>query len=342
MARAARSTAPGTDLDGVRMTSSSNQPSNDPGPAITRDSASHSEKPGFPRFILGPHGLRSGWRILLAVAFYACFVYVLEVALASSPSLYVWLKSLYQQGALLTPGTLILGESIRTAAAMLAGLAMSRLESRTFRDYRISWDAATLIRFCQGVPLGFVTLALLMASMHLLGRVSFAGQGTLSTTAVRIGVLYGIGFLLVAFFEEASFRGYLQATLETDAGFWPSAVVLSAIFAVIHSQNPGESALGIFMAGCFGLVAAFSVLRTGGIWFAVGLHAAWDWGQSFVFGVPNSGVMVTGHLLNSSFHGPNWLTGGSVGPEGSIFIFPVLVFWALAIHFMFPARSSAS
>jgi hypothetical protein len=39
---------------------------------------------------------------------------------------------------------------------------------------------------------------------------------------------------------------------------------------------------------------------------------------------------VPGHLLNSSFHGPAWLTGGSVGPEGSVLVFVVIVaMWVL-------------
>jgi len=53
-------------------------------------------------------------------------------------------------------------------------------------------------------------------------------------------------------------------------------------------------------------------------------------------------MMANGHLMNSSFHGPNWLTGGTVGPEGSLLVFPVLLLWAVIIHFMFPARRANS
>jgi hypothetical protein len=60
------------------------------------------------------------------------------------------------------------------------------------------------------------------------------------------------------------------------------------------------------------------------LWFAVGLHASWDYSESFIYSVPDSGIVVPGHLLNSSFHGPRWLTGGTVGPEGSALVFVVL------------------
>jgi len=52
---------------------------------------------------------------------------------------------------------------------------------------------------------------------------------------------------------------------------------------------------------------------------------AWDWGESYLYSVPDSGALLPGHLLRSNFHGPVWLTGGSVGPEGSCLVFAVIV-----------------
>ncbi|MBV8053554.1 MAG: hypothetical protein JOZ80_20365 [Acidobacteriaceae bacterium] len=54
------------------------------------------------------------------------------------------------------------------------------------------------------------------------------------------------------------------------------------------------------------------------------MHASWDWAESYLYSVPDSGGMITGHLLRSSFHGPRLLTGGTVGPEGSVMVFVVI------------------
>jgi len=62
---------------------------------------------------------------------------------------------------------------------------------------------------------------------------------------------------------------------------------------------------------------------------AVGFHAGWDWGQTFFYGVPDSGLKPYHNLLNSAFHGPAWLTGGSVGPEASVFTPTVLLIVAI-------------
>ena len=69
----------------------------------------------------------------------------------------------------------------------------------------------------------------------------------------------------------------------------------------------------------------FTLRRTGNLWFAIGWHAAFDFGETYVYSVPDSGFVMPGHLLAASLHGPRWLTGGTVGPEGSVVDFVVLV-----------------
>lgn len=101
-------------------------------------------------------------------------------------------------------------------------------------------------------------------------------------------------------------------------GFWPAAFLLSAIFGAVHLTNPGENLMGALEVFVTALLLCLSLRRTGDLWFAVGLHGAWDWAETFFYGVPDSGYQGPGHFLNPMFHGPKWLTGGSVGPEGSV------------------------
>jgi hypothetical protein len=72
------------------------------------------------------------------------------------------------------------------------------------------------------------------------------------------------------------------------------------------------------------------------------MHSAWDWGESFFYSVPDSGIVVRGHLFNSRFHGPAWLTGGTVGPEASVFAFGALLIAAAGVHFLFPRQHIAA
>ena len=125
-------------------------------------------------------------------------------------------------------------------------------------------------------------------------------------------------FLLVGLREEFRSRGYLQYTLSLGIGFWPAALLSAALFGYGHRGNSGEDWIGLFNAGVFGLLACFLLRRTGNLWMPIGLHLAFDWGETYFYGVANSGQKLPGHLLDSSSSGPAWLSGGTVGPEGSV------------------------
>jgi membrane protease YdiL (CAAX protease family) len=73
-----------------------------------------------------------------------------------------------------------------------------------------------------------------------------------------------------------------------------------------------------------GLFFCLTLWRTGSLWFAVGMHASFDFGETFLYSVPNSGFVAQGHLSNATLHGPVWLTGGTVGPEGSVYSFATM------------------
>jgi uncharacterized protein len=128
----------------------------------------------------------------------------------------------------------------------------------------------------------------------------------------------------VGLFEEFLFRGYTFYRLSRRMGFWPSAAALSLGFGAIHLLNAGESWIGLAGVVAIGFFFCLTLYRTGNLWFAVGFHAFWDWGQTYLYSVPDSGTVEVGHLMRPSFQGPDWLTGGSVGPEGSVLCFGVI------------------
>ena len=93
---------------------------------------------------------------------------------------------------------------------------------------------------------------------------------------------------------------------------------IGGIFGYSHHGNSGEDWIGLLNAGAFGLLACFLLRTTGNLWMPIGLHAAFDWGETYFYGVADSGQTLPGHLLNSSSSGPAWLSGGTVGPNGSV------------------------
>src|SRR5271155_4530926 len=310
------------------------------------DSLSHSGEsaPAQPSFLhnifLGPDGIRAGWRVAMYVALFRAVIQSLQFGIAHIAPMRDWVAA--QPNDVIGVGSLIFMEVIYILSVFIPALIMMKIEKRPFAEYGLPPAEAFGKRFWLGVPFGFAMMSLLVLGIAAFHGYSMEGMGSQGAEALKFGFLYAVGFLLTGLFEEFGFRGYLQYTLGSGIGFWPSALLLSFLFGFAHLGNPGEAKIGAFMAGCFGLLALFSLRRTGSLWFAVGMHAAFDWTETFFYGVPDSGQPAQGYLLKSSFHGPDWLTGGTVGPEGSYVVFGVLVVSAVAIHYMFPARKEAA
>ena len=91
--------------------------------------------------------------------------------------------------------------------------------------------------------------------------------------------------------------------------------------------------------GLFGLFWCYTLWRTGTLWFAIGFHAMSDYADMVLFAQPNTGnhgQSLTGHLLNISYHGPEWLTGGPRGTEASALEFLILAILFLAFERAYP------
>jgi len=217
------------------------------------------------------------------------------------------------------PATLFFVREIRIFLTFfLATWIMGSIEGRSIAEYGLPWRLMFGGRFWIGTLLGFVSLSCLLLAMRLVGVFHFGAFALRGTDIGKWSLIYVVVFVLVALTEEFSARGYALYTLTTIVGFWPAAMVTAIVFGYTHSGNSGEDWIGLANVGLFGLLACLLLRRTGDLWTPIGLHMSWDWSETFFYGVANSGKTYPGQLLNSSPSGPAWLSGGSVGPEGSV------------------------
>jgi membrane protease YdiL (CAAX protease family) len=222
-------------------------------------------------------------------------------------------------------------------SAYVPALGLARIEGGSIADGGLPLRALCWPAFCKGCVIGLAEVSLLIALIAAGGGYSF-GTITLDGTALFEWAAYWAAFFLfVGLAEEFAFRGYSQAALARLIGFWPAAIVLSIAFGAIHLTNQGENPIGIAGIVGTGMVLALTLRRTGNLWIAVGWHAAFDFGETFLYSVPDSGTVLPGHLSNASLHGPVWLTGGTAGPEGSVFSFVTMAAAAFFVHKAFPA-----
>lgn len=228
-------------------------------------------------------------------------------------------------------------ESIQAFSVLFATYVVARVARRPMDDYGIPPRRAFGARFWEGILWGFAMLSAVVLLLHFLGNFRFTGIALHQTAAaLKYAFLWWVVFLMVGIYEECFFRGFFLFAIARRLTFWPAALILSCMFAAAHLGNRGENVFGILQVFVIGMVFCLTIRRTGSLWFAIGLHASWDWAQTFFYGTPDSGLIGVGHYFNSTSSGPNWLSGGSAGPEGSVLAFLVILLAAALIHLRFP------
>ena len=274
------------------------------------------------RIFIGPNGLRAGWRLLIFVA----------IIMAMSAVARMIIRRFFPAAldpTQLTPMRIIAPDLLVCFILTVAAWIMSKLEGRRLGQYGLPRSEALGKNFRVGLLIGLLATSSTVLAIFALHGVRFTSAAIRGTAILTAAAAWGLAFLLSGLAEEFLFRGYAQFTLTTGMGFWPSAFLFSGLFGLVHGTNGGETLLGDLSVVSFGLLLCLFLRRTGNLWCAVGFHLGYDWGQTFLYGVPNSGLLPSQNLLNASFRGPRWLTGGTVGPEASIFCPIVLAIVAI-------------
>ena len=310
------------------------------------------EKPSTLRYIFfGADGLRAGWSLLIFIALLVGFL----KGISALNHILHFLPKSSAAATDVTPAFAFVSESIPFFATLLISWIMSKIEKRPASVYGLG-DQRKLLRFFSGLAWGVTCLSLLVVTLLKTGLLVIDSRLLFGSDIFRHGIAWLFGFLIVALLEEYFTRGYLQYTLargfaglyrsifktrhSAALGFWTSAVILSVLFGAVHGNNPGESPIGLITASLASMVFCLSLWRTGSLWWAIGFHTSWDWAQSFLYGVADSGLMVRFHLFATHPVGKPLLSGGATGPEGSIFILPVLFFVAVIILFTLPGTGN--
>jgi uncharacterized protein len=262
------------------------------------------------RIFVGNQGMRAGWSALIFIAVVVAFglgASALERAITHTHR--------SQTG---TPAEELLHESVLLAALFFATLIMARIERRSVFSYGFQ-DDRKLIRLVSGTLVGFLFISGVVGVLWITHALAFDGQLLHGVLACKYALLWFAVFLVIGFFEEGLLRGYLQFTLARGLTFWGAAAATSVLFGLLHVGNEGESPIGICVAIVGGLVFCLSLKLTGSLWWVVGAHGGIGFAEGYFYGTADSGFVAQGHLYATHPVGNAFWSGGSTGPEGSIY-----------------------
>jgi len=269
---------------------------------------------------IGPNGLRAGWRFLLFALAIEAGVFVIEEPLAQ-----ILARQFGINPRELSASALWIGEFVFCLSVFLVTGIFALGEHRRIDSYGLPIEQAFGKFFWKGMLAGLLVVLFVAGAMILSGAMVVHGLALHGSDLVRLTLLWFVANILLGLSEEYTFRGYALQSLWQGAGFWPAALITTAIFAGDHLEKPGENAMDIGMIFFLAFILCLSVRRTGSLWWAVGWHAGFDFGQLFLVGTRNGGQTPVGRLFNVTFPGPAWLNGGELGTEASIFMMPAAI-----------------
>lgn len=276
-------------------------------------------------------GYRAGWRFLL----FALIFLGLQLILSEIVDLVV------ERWRLAIPAwpnakVFIIQDLVALLAVLAATLTMAKLERRRLRDYGIPGRNSFSRPFWSGALFGFAAVSLLIALIALAGGYS-PGYLNLQGSASLVAAFWWLlASLAIGFTEEIVFRAYPQFTLASGMGFWPAAALISIGFGALHYfTKPDERWTDWASVSLIALFACFTLRRIGDLRFAIGFHAAFDWAAIYFYSGPNGGNVATHRFLTATFHGSDFITGGPLGPEASLLVFPVIALLFLSFHLVY-------
>lgn len=240
-------------------------------------------------------------------------------------------------------------EFVSLLALFIAVFIVSILEHRKLSAYGFRSNR-TLPMMLSGFVIGTALISALVALLSHLHLLVFQGRTLFGLALLKYTAIHLVAFTAVAFFEEFGLRGYLQYTLTRGLtflyrrifgvaqpflwAFWTTAILLTGLFVYIHLNNAGETSLGLISVALLGLLAVWSLWRTGSLWWAIGFHLAIDFAEAFLYGTAASGFQLRDRLFATYLQGDPLWSGGTDGPEGSLFFLGVIAVAAAIVLFL--------
>ncbi len=173
-----------------------------------------------------------------------------------------------------------------------------------------------------GIATGFVLQSLTILVMYLNGNYSIVKINPVSFVLIPFAIMF-----TVAIIEEILVRGIIFRILEEKLGSYISLTITSILFGVLHLVNPHGTLISGICITTAGFLFGAAFIYSRSLWMPIAIHFAWNFTQSGIYGAITSGNEKTNNLVEAQIQGPEFITGGAFGPEGSI---QAIVFCALA------------
>ena len=175
-----------------------------------------------------------------------------------------------------------------------------------------------------------------MGVIALVYQVSGIGSFELNELSLE-PILFILGlfpfWLLQGGTEEVATRGWLLTRIAARTNLPLAIAISSSLFGILHMGNAGVTFLSVLNIVLDGVLAGLLLVYTDSIWLVVAQHGTWNYVQGNLLGFQVSGTGADASIFSFTVgSGPDWLTGGAFGAEGSIITTLVLLVSLVIVH----------
>lgn len=176
---------------------------------------------------------------------------------------------------------------------------------------------------------GILLSLLQMGVIALVYQVGGIGTFELNELSLE-PILFILGlfpfWLLQGGTEEVATRGWLLTRIAARTNLPLAIAISSSLFGILHLGNSGVTVLSVLNIVLDGVLAGLLLIYTDSIWLVVAQHGTWNYVQGNLLGFQVSGTGADASIFSFTMgSGPDWLTGGEFGAEGSIITTLVLL-----------------
>jgi hypothetical protein len=276
---------------------------------------------------------RAGWRLF----FYSLAIVALGVAISVPFGILMPDDADGGFGSL----THLLGLMVSITVLLVAALAVLKwVDRRPVSMLGLGFAPGWLRELGLGVGAGVVMTGCVTLVLVVSGSAELSLSENLGRSFGALPV-YLLLSTLAGTVEELIFRGYPLQVLAEGSRRWIAVVLLSLPFMIAHFNNPDVTVVGALNIFLVGILLAVVYFETRRLWLPIGLHLSWNIAQGWLWGFDVSGIKLDNLLFVVRPTGPEWLTGGEFGLEGSVVssvLVAVVTLWLLLAR---PLRPTA-
>ncbi|MEW5798636.1 MAG: type II CAAX endopeptidase family protein [Bacteroidota bacterium] len=259
--------------------------------------------------------MRAGWRI----GIFLLILSAITIALTAPYGLLIKDYPEYKLAALQTFFAYV-------ALTVSTWIMLRFVDKRPFYSIGIYFHNRWGKELFQGILLGAGMMTTIVIVFFAGGMISIEFRELEMGSILLIFLNSAALYTVVGYGEELMFRGYILQVFAEGTNRAIAAVSIAILFALAHAGNPNVSTFGLINVGLAGLWLSVAYYKTNALWLAIGLHISWNFFQGFVYSLPVSGTTSDKEQIGKAIvTGPEWLTGGTFGPEGGALATLVLV-----------------